>query len=539
MRRIPRIGTALRAAIIAMLAAWAVGLGVATVKLQAWQQELSRVLIQLRADDLLRASVKQRDQVHPQWYRQRALALLSAVERLREDTSWSVVMPGSWYLFDDLEERAAERIDSAFSRVVVETIRRELEIRTAAVSGTPGAFNEGPLDSAARCEPAATRQARGSPAAGVENTPAYATFMRDLPQLQALDRAVGAMVRLQQRDTASAEDIRLLVRDALGAELSGSASRSVALFSAGASWSPEQLQRWVQRVEYAVACSVLRSVDAIHAQWLDQDELLSLERQLGTVRMASLLEPGRGAGPLQIVSAQMNRQAQLVGSSAYEWLADGRPPPAPYQHLMRSIDELKLLSDETKTLLRQRAAARLASYRASFQAQIGQRGSGVVWQGATGRLALVPERAALADGLGRLARQAFMNETAQGALAPQATPTLEDMSAVLQARRRFLRSDLAAFPPSLRPVVSRYVDTRVGQHAFELGAAIVSAEFAHGASLVPPVELAQSRINQIESVLLDAGTPALAGRVRERLVREVLLPLAMPSPLMPPVGPAP
>ena len=158
----------------ALLLAWAVGLVVASVRLQSWQREVSSVMIQLRADDLLRSSVRERDQIQPEWYQRRALVLLSAVERLRENTSWTLVMPGSWRIFDDLQERTAARIDAAFSQIVVETIRRELDTRGARLSGLPQRAPGGEVETASGCPPPAATppSPHGRPPAAAPRAPA-------------------------------------------------------------------------------------------------------------------------------------------------------------------------------------------------------------------------------------------------------------------------------------------------------------------------------------------------------------------------------
>ncbi len=89
--------------------------------------------------------------------------LRRAVERLRDNTGWMAVMPGSWRVFDDLEARTTERIDATFGEWVVETLRRELEDQLAGLqpaslfdSAEPAAFG----DSIARLRAAAGLLAR-------------------------------------------------------------------------------------------------------------------------------------------------------------------------------------------------------------------------------------------------------------------------------------------------------------------------------------------------------------------------------------------
>jgi hypothetical protein len=51
----------------ALLAAWAVGLGVAAYQLGNWRQELSHTLLQLNADAQFRARAHTREAVDPEW----------------------------------------------------------------------------------------------------------------------------------------------------------------------------------------------------------------------------------------------------------------------------------------------------------------------------------------------------------------------------------------------------------------------------------------------------------------------------------------
>ena len=116
----------------------------------SWRQELTRTLLQLNADAQFRARVQSREAVDPEWYRRKALALLSATERLQQRRRWTLFVPGSWRPFDDLEEQVQARLAREFGDIVVETMRRELYARASQLTGVPLVRGTGDLQLGAR-----------------------------------------------------------------------------------------------------------------------------------------------------------------------------------------------------------------------------------------------------------------------------------------------------------------------------------------------------------------------------------------------------
>jgi type VI secretion system protein ImpL len=120
-----------------VLGAWAIGVAVAAYQLDDWRQELTRTLMQVNADAQFRARVRHRESVDPEWYRRKALALLSATERVQQNATWTAFIPGSWRTFDNLEEQLQARLGQEFNEIVVETVRRELYARASQLTGVP------------------------------------------------------------------------------------------------------------------------------------------------------------------------------------------------------------------------------------------------------------------------------------------------------------------------------------------------------------------------------------------------------------------
>ncbi|TFZ01430.1 hypothetical protein [Ramlibacter rhizophilus] len=536
---------ALRVLLAALLLAWACGLAVAAVRLNAWQEELTRVLIQLRSDELLRASVRQRDQVHPQWYRKRALALLSAVERLRADTSWSLVMPGSWRWIDDLEERAAATVDRAFGHVVVETIRRELENRTATITGVPLDPGSGMLQASADCRAAALPTAAQGRVAALGDLPEFAAAAQQLEAIRQLDRAVDSLVALQDSRSARPDDMRLLVRYTLGAELSGSASRSISMFLSQASLPGPELEALRERLGAAVRCSATKSMVALHARWFAGNELLGAEDELSRLAPAVLFESssriGLGPSAARMASAAqaIGRQQAVLAQDPHAWLRSPVPPlGADYERLLSHMGEVALLGPRGVEQVRADAESQHAQLRRRAE-QLARASGGLRWDEADRRFTLAPERVRLREGLLRLLDLRLMREAPveiwqPASLRADLQPWLEDIAATVRERYRFMRDGAALFPRSMRPQLVRYVDDRLAQYLFERASRMILGELeASPAGSYNVVQHVLQRIALVEYAVLDGGSSTLAARLRQRLERDILAPLATTQPPVP------
>jgi type VI secretion system protein ImpL len=149
---VPRLNAMALALAYGVLAVWALGIIVAGFQLGSWRQELTRTLMQMNADAQFRARAHNRESVDPEWYRRKALALLSATERLQQDSVWTVFVPGSWTTFDRLEEQLEARLYREFSDIVVETMRRELYARASRLTGVALVRGTGDLQGTAECQ---------------------------------------------------------------------------------------------------------------------------------------------------------------------------------------------------------------------------------------------------------------------------------------------------------------------------------------------------------------------------------------------------
>ncbi len=177
----PVLNRALRWGGIVLLGGWAVGLVVATVQLSHRNGELVAALDELRTDARERAAAAQRAQDLPaDWYRRKALALIALNQRLKTDSTWTVFMPGSWRIVDDLNDRVKARFEREFGEIAVTAIDREMFAHVSQMTGVGRDPSTGQLIIGDDCAapPVARGDARGAGSLAID----------DVPEMRALPR---------------------------------------------------------------------------------------------------------------------------------------------------------------------------------------------------------------------------------------------------------------------------------------------------------------------------------------------------------------
>jgi type VI secretion system protein ImpL len=278
----------------ALLAAWGAGILVAAVQLDGWRQELTRTLVQLNADARFRARAHDREAVDPEWYRRKALALLSASERLQQDAAWSLFIPGSWGRFDDLEEQLQARFEREFGDIVVATLRRELHARASRLTGVPLVRGSGELQAGADCQSPLPQNLERRLTSSAEDLPEFAAAADYVVSVQQLDEAVQSFLSLQYSG-GQPEQLRRLVAYTLGRELPGPLAGAVRMFQASdeVSVQPALMQA---RLQWATRCALMKAMGALHTRLLNTNDLFALEQGL-VERSAGLFEVSARAGP--------------------------------------------------------------------------------------------------------------------------------------------------------------------------------------------------------------------------------------------------
>ncbi|HET8743972.1 MAG TPA: hypothetical protein VFM98_00085 [Ramlibacter sp.] len=461
-----------------LLALWAAGLVVAAFQLGSWREELSRTLLQLNADAQFRARVQNRDGVDPEWYRRKALALLSATQRLQRDASWTLFIPGSWHPFDNLEEQVQARLEREFADIVVETMRRELYARAGKLTGVPVMRGSGELQPGAECQSPVPQNLDRRLTAAAEDLPEFVAVSDYVKAVQGLDEAVQSFFSLQY-SSGQPEQLRKLVAYTLNQKLPGALAGAVRMFHSGeeVKLQPALMQT---RLQWATRCALAKAMSALHTRLLNTNDLFALEQGL-VERSAGLFEPGarpaafdRTLERYRAVHALLDDQNALLSKGHNDWMRQGTLQLGPaYQQVLARIARTRLLGPEVVQQLQDQSGQAFAEFRRQFALAFGTRGDpGVVWLEQERRFGLSPERAALRQGLDALLKTSFMDDDAtrtartareSGSLAK----VVQEARALAGERERAVGEIVPLFPRQAQPVVLRVIDARVSELVYQ------------------------------------------------------------------------
>lgn len=521
-----------------LLAAWAVGLVVAAVQLGSWRTELSRLLLQLDADAQFRARAHTREAVDPEWYRRKALALLSETERLQRPAPWKVFVPGSWRMFDRLEEQVQGRLEREFADIVVETMRRELHARASQLTGVPLVHGSGDVHVGADCRSPVPQNPERKLTAAAEDLPEFVAVADYVQAVERLDHAVQSFFSLQHAG-GRPQQLRELTAYTLNKELPGALEGAVRMFQRGdeVNLQPTLMQ---SRLQWATRCSLAKAMTALDSRLLNTNDLFALEQGL-VERSAGLFEPwarpasfDRTLERYRAVHALLEDQHALLAKGRNDWMRQGTLQLGPaYQEMLQRIRGTRLLGPEVLQQLQDQSGVAFAEFRRQFENAFGSRGEpGVVWIPSERRFGLSPERAALREGLGALLKMSFMAEEPPRppGKAPQDAGTLakavEDARSWSAERTRTVSEIVPRFPRRAQPVVMRVVDARVSELIYQRAyRALKAALPADPRVPLDPVAFRHQRehVMMLRALLKQAGGAAWGDRLVATLDGEILL----------------
>lgn len=544
----PALSRAARWGAVVVLGGWSVGLLVATVQLSKRNPELARALTQIETDAGYRSRAIERGEAVPSdWYRAKTLSLLAAIEKLGTEKAWTFFMPGSWDIFDTLDVRVAERIEREFGEIAISTLRRELYARAADMTGVAQDSSTGELIIGGECAaPAGFLAITGAPrkaSLAVEDLPEFAATLQYLSAVERLDQAIVAMVRLQKPNQNEANDLRLLVKYTLGAELPGNMSQSIRFFrgsDAPGSISPAAIS--VMHIQQAVRCSMAKGVAALDQRLFTDNDLLVSERQL-TAQSTRLFSPdARTTSFSQTVSGHkdilgaIKEQENLLAAGKGGWMRQSslNLGPAYDAALMRITQSRRLLGPEAAEQARQHALTEFQKFHAEFYTRFGVEGqSGIVWHEKDARFVLSADRLALRDALTGLLAQSFMvppsdrevPEIVAQSILVWDTTKLDQALALSEAHKRFMSDSLAKFPPATRPSVAAFVNAQFARltsdHALE--ALSISGKTDPGAVAdAMAFDASRGRLIKVQGLLTELGAKGKADNLRSLISQDAI-----------------
>ena len=517
----------LRAGLAGLLAVWLGVLVLAAARLGAWSDETVHTLLQMRADATFRLRMAEhRRPISREWYRSKALALIAAGDRIEDDDSWWLAIPGSWHRADNLRGRVQARIEREFSEIAVETLRRELNFRASRLTGVAQDSASGELLPGRGCSP------RVAPVRDATVLPELAIVQSQLADLEELDQAVQDLAALQRSERPDPARLRQLVAYALGAQLPGPLSRSAA-FLRHSMGAPDLAQVAVRRarLQQAALCSLQQSMAALDERVFEHNDLLAVQAQLAR-RTHELFGPRAPQRPYaetvagwREVIALVGRQEQLLDGGESGWMMQATAGLGPvHDALLARITQVGLLGPEAAQLLRRQSADALQRLRRQLAGALASGTEpGLIWVEREGRLVLSPQRLALRDELAALLREPFMAPPLEPHFAKVPTAPLAWESQRLEAalawaavRNRFVAERLPKFPVSAQPAVARVVDRQFGARVEETALGAMSPASGNANLLLdaPAWRSQRQQLARVQTLLAHLGARAGAERLR-------------------------
>jgi type VI secretion system protein ImpL len=468
-----------RVAAIVVLGGWSVGLVVTGLQLNRRGHELTSTLQQIEVDARYRIQkINRGEPIPPDWYRTRTLSLLGVIEELGSQKMFSVFMPGSWPVWDNLDARAVERVELEFGEIAIGTLRRELYARASELTGVAQDESTSELIIGGECvNPVPTGGSTHKIALAVEDTAEFAAILQYLSSVERLEQALEAMQRLQKGDSNEANDLRLLVKFTLGAELPNNISQSLRLLRGSDSGAGAAGGVNVMHMQQAVRCSLVKGMSALDQRVFVNNDLMVMERQLAALTYRLLSTDFRVTGFPQTVAGYkeilglIREQESMLATGRGSWMHEvnfdlGKAYSAALDRIAQAP---KLLGPESAEQVRQHSVNEFLKFSTEFSGRFNPEQQGVItWQEKEARYALSPERLGLRDAITGLLGQPFMTLPgdrdipeipSQGILMWDVTK-LDQALALGEVRKKFLAEGLLKFPASNRPGVVAFLDSQ-------------------------------------------------------------------------------
>ncbi len=470
---------------------YAIGLVFSVIQLNRVLPTLAEGLEGLKRDAEYRSqAINQGDRLDFEWYRKTALQLMIGLEDLQsrrisravslyDPSIHNPFMIGSWPEFDDLRERARDRIKESFAELGMRTLQQAIYRRTAELTNAPlnpvsnrltggNADCDGPSPDNGSV-PVSNRQT-----VAIEHLGEFVTLQRYANKLATLDANVTAMQRLKTPNKNSPQELHMLVLDMLGADLPGDLTGSIHLFAEAAANEGTLIDQ--QAISAAARCGFVKATLAMNRKLFEDNALVQGEERVAAAKNAVLNLFSGTASPssTEVIAAYrklldaLNEQKALLANGHGSWLMQGELRlGASHDKLMKQFADNKLVGPAMVAELRGKAQEDFARTRQHFLALFGQGSDMAVTQGGKdGGLTLSKDRLALLAAVEHLLNQPFMlpavgdslEATRRGTLLHWDNEQLARAVKLGDGRRKYLTDDLPKFPTDMQDAVRDVID---------------------------------------------------------------------------------
>jgi type VI secretion system protein ImpL len=524
----PVLHRAVRWGGIALLGVWGGGLIIATVELGRHNAPLVAALEDTRRDARERAVALQQGQELPaEWYRRRALALLTLDQGLQVDSGWTVFMPGSWSRIDDLTPRVRARFAREFGEIAVTAIQRELAARASQLTGVGLDPVSGLLASDGICAPSASLEGDESSAGSlsIDEQPELRALQRYVAGADQFDAALRAFQHLRQPGGGNADALRQVVRYALGADLQGDLGNVLPYFSRGHDRNvlygmTPTAEQGLASLQQAFGCAFEKASAQLNRRLFANNPLLLTERAVAqstrqiTDAAMNAEDAAQVSGSYRRLVTAITAQQDLLAAGKGGWMRQAAfTPGAAYDRAMARAAQNRLLGPEAAAAARERDRADFEGFKSERALRLDGPDSGLLWQDKEARYVLSPSRLALRDAFAGLLAQPFMAPPRDlqppvldgGAVIVWNRVQLDQALALGEVRKRFLADGMKSVPPTLSPVVERTLDVQFGRLVFDQTMAAATPAQTDAGEDSAAFTAARNRLLRIRTLLAELG----------------------------------
>jgi len=546
MRR-PAMNRLARWTAIGIPVIWVLGLTYATFDLHRLSSDVRIYLGKLDRDSRASLQASSQSVIDPAQSRQRAMEALQYIELMGNARLRYLSMPGSWPWFDDLHQRVQRRMEKGFADNAFDPLRRSAYARMSELTGVPIDPVSGSLIIGGRCTlPARWNEmtAGANNALNIENLPEFSALLQYTSRIEQMDQVLQAMMRLKSPNSgpASGEDLALVVRTLLGAELNGNPDRTAQLFRQVAK---EVQSLTIEPLQEAASCSYKLAVRATAKRLYVNNGLLKAEQTISESSNALYEADPRADASTTVAIWQALRTALraqelylVAGKGGWMHRATLDLGPA-WDNLMQKTQSISLLGtpivDDARKQMDEGFTQFISAWDATLSADSHSQGlsSGLEYSEANSSWAFAADRKALSDALQSLLTQPFMKfnhlsrlpEVPPGSTVAWDGARLDQVQALADARKRVQTDFLPKFPANLQAPAARLADAALGETARDQlsQAYMVSAREVQA----PVTEADRARVLRIRSWLQEIGALAVADNLSAVMSRDALSRLQM------------
>ncbi|MCY0388388.1 type VI secretion system protein [Robbsia sp. Bb-Pol-6] len=533
--RRPLVRSTVRGATVVLLGGWAVALVFATRQNAERSREWAQALTQLAHDELTqRTAAKQGRRMDPAWHRAKLVDLLRMNATLGPSWVTTVSMPGSWEVFDRLESRLRERLQRVFESIAAPALHRELMARVARLTGGDTEPGTGDILPGGECKsPMPPREATGANAGlAIAAQPEMLALQAYVAELDQLEQAFSALRRLQDRVSATVDDLHFLIGYAFDVDLHNDLSESLAFFHGRANGADLVAGVDTPAVRQSLRCAFNRGEKHLAERLFKNNPLYEAERRLaGGLQALRMGDAASVTDVYRTIFDAIETERHLVSTNAGAWMLPDGPGFGPaYERLLARVARNPLLGQAAADRLRNDMDFALQAARSAFFEHFAGQGGAMAWDEKADTFVLSTARTALRDLLAQLLDPTLLAPRkvrtvpapARGEVLVWNAGQLDHALALRDIRKRFLDGALAQIPPGAGDALETGVDAQFS--ALIEDRTMAAAGMGVPAANADPAAFlaAGARLNQIAAALDEWNGREQASALRRRVSADAI-----------------